>query len=342
MKKIILLVIALIVGAYNADAQIGGLVGRGLREVKKSADNKQREKRDKVREEARERAEHPGQEPVETTDEVAEAQAEESEEPLTYESLMKMVPEIPSAKDMVSYKKAELNGQSFKLIASPVVKFQMSILDLTGKVYTIPYQGADSAQIADAMYKNAEMYTGLTREEIDELATLPEEEQEAYIKAHYDEGRAEAVLLQQAAELGEEMEPLQPDIDRWSSFDDKIEENQDKCSAKCEKIYGKYAEKLAAAKDNDAAYNKVLIQYYEEVAPIIRESVVSCCKIRMEKQFPVALEIEEQMGPIRERHQNAIAALLNYPQLTVVQYLTETLRILEIPVYAEDEDAEEE
>ena len=54
MKKIIILLIALIVGAYNADAQIGGLVGRGLREVKKSANEHQREARDKAREEARE------------------------------------------------------------------------------------------------------------------------------------------------------------------------------------------------------------------------------------------------------------------------------------------------
>ena len=249
---------------------------------------------------------------------------------------MKMLPAIPSASDMVNYKKAELNGQSFKLLSSSVLKYQMSILDLTGKIYTIPYQGADSAQIVDAAYRNAELYTGLTREEIDMLSTMSEEEQQAYLSTHYQEGQAEAVLLQQAAEIGEEMEPLQPIIDRWSSFDNKIAEINDEADAQCEEIYEKYADKLANAEDDDDAYNKILIKYYEEVAPIIRESVVRSCKIRLEEQLPVAMEIEEQMIPIRERHQNAVSALLNYPQLTAVQYFTETLKIMEIPEFSEE------
>jgi hypothetical protein len=336
MKKIIILAIAIILGAFNANAQFGGVLGKAAKKVQQKTEDKIIEKTsekvaEKVSDDITNSIDIPDSEPAETSE------VTESDEPLTYESLMKMVPAIPSAADMVSYKKAELNGQSFKLLSSSVMKFQMSILDLTGKVYSIPYQGADSAQIVDAAYRNAELYTGLTREEIDMLATLPEEEQEAYIQAHYDEGRAEAVMLQQAAELGEEMEPLQPDIDRWSSFDDKIAENQKDCSAKCKKIYGKYADKLANAEGDDAR-NKVLLKYYEEVAPIIRESIVSCNKIRFEEQFPVAMEIEEQMGPIRERHQNAIAALLNYPQLTVVQYLTETLRIMEVPEYPDLEE----
>lgn len=337
MKKLIILAFAIIFGAFNANAQFGGVLGKAAKKVQQKTEDKIIEKTsekvaDKVSDDITNSIDIPEDEPVEATEEY------DSDEPLTYESLMKMVPAIPSAQAMVNYKKAELNGQGLRLISSEVMKFQMNILDLTGKVYSIPYQGADSAQIMDAAYRNAEMYTGLTREEIDMLATMSEEEQEAYIKEHYDEGRAEAVMLQQAAELGEEMEPLQPDIDRWSSFDDKIAENQKDCSAKCKKIYKKYADKLANAEGDDDARNKVLLKYYEEVAPIIRESIVSCNKIRMEEQFPVALEIEEQMGPIRERHQNALSALLNYPQLTVVQYLTETLRIMEVPEYPDLEE----
>lgn len=329
MKKYIILALALVFGVLNANAQFGSV----LKKVAKQTESAIREK---ATEQATEKATQSIEEQLGTPEEVSDEPITESDEPLTYESLMKMLPAIPSASDMVNYKKAELNGQSFKLLSSSVLKYQMSILDLTGKIYTIPYQGADSAQIVDAAYRNAELYTGLTREEIDMLATMSEEEQQAYLSTHYQEGQAEAVLLQQAAEIGEEMEPLQPIIDRWSSFDNKIAEINDEADAQCEEIYEKYADKLANAEDDDDAYNKILIKYYEEVAPIIRESVVRSCKIRLEEQLPVAMEIEEQMIPIRERHQNAVSALLNYPQLTAVQYFTETLKIMEIPEFSEE------
>ena len=332
MKKLIILAIAIILGAFNANAQFGSVLKKVAKQTESSI-------REKATEKAVEQASQSIEEQLGTPEEPSEEPAVvESDEPLTYESLMKMLPALPSASDMVNYKKAELNGQSFKLMTSPVLKFQMSILDLAGKVYSIPYQGADSAQIMDAAYKSAELYTGLSREEIDMLATMSEEEQEAYLTAHYNEGHAEAVLLQQAAEIGEEMEPLQPDIDRWSSYDDKITENHKDCSTKCKNIYVKYADKLANAEGDDDARNKILLKYYEEVAPIIRESIVSCCKIRLEEQLPVAMEIEEQMVPIRERHQDGISALLNYPQLTATQYFTETLRIMEIPEYPDVEE----
>lgn len=331
MKKYIILAIALVFGVLNANAQFGSV----LKKVAKQTESAIREK---ATEQATEKATQSIEEQLGTPEEVSDEPMVESDEPLTFESLMQMVPALPSAQQMVSYKKAELGGQSFKLLSSEVMKFQMSILDLTGKVYTIPYQGADSAQIMDAAYQSAELYTGLTREEIDMLATMSEEEQEAYLQKHYNEGQAEAVLLQQAAEIGEEMEPLQPDIDRWSSFDDRITENHKECSTQCKKIYEKYADKLANAEGDDEARNKILLKYYEEVAPIIRESIVTCNNIRLKEQLPVANEIEEQMVPIRERHKDAISALLNYPQLTAVQYLTETLRILEVPEYPDLEE----
>lgn len=336
MKKLALLIIAVIVGTITAEAQIGGLLQKAAKKAQQKTEEKIIDKAsDKASEQISDAVadqipeEEASEDPAYTTDE---------SEPLTYEGVMRMMPPIPSAQQMVSYKKAEFGGQGLRQMSSPVMKFQMTVLELTSKVYTIPVQGADSAQIVEDAYKYAEMYTGLSKEEIDMLATMSEEEQEAYLTAHYNEGHAEAVLLQQAAEIGEEMEPLQPDIDRWSSYDDKITENHKDCSTKCKNIYVKYADKLANAEGDDDARNKVLLKYYEEVAPIIRESIVSCCKIRLEEQLPVAMEIEEQMVPIRERHQDGISALLNYPQLTATQYFTETLRIMEIPEYPDVEE----
>ena len=279
MKKLALLIIAVIVGTITAEAQIGGL-------LQKAAKKAQQKTEDKIIDKASDKASEQISDAV--ADQIPEEEASEDpayttdeSEPLTYEGVMRMMPPIPSAQQMVSYKKAEFGGQGLRQMSSPVMKFQMTVLELTSKVYTIPVQGADSAQIVEDAYKYAEMYTGLSKEEIDMLSEMSEEEQEAYLAEHYQEGQAEG---------------------------------------------------------DDEARNKVLLKYYEEAAPIIHDAIISCNKIRLDEQLPVAMELEEQIIPIRQRHPNAITAILNYPQLTAVQYFTEALRVMEIPEYPDDNE----
>ena len=331
MKKLTLLIIAVIVGTITANAQIGGL-------LEKAAKKAQKKTEEKIIDKASDKASEQISNAV--ADQIPEEEATEDpaytvdeNEPLTYEGVMRMMPPVPSVQQMVSYKKAEYNGQGLRQLSSPLMKFQMTVLELTAKVYTIPVQGADSAEIVDNAYKYAEMYTGLSKEEIDMLSTMSEEEQDAYLAEHYQEGQAEAVLLQQAAEVGEELEPLQPMIDHWTSFDDRIAEVNKDADSRCKAIYAKYEPQLKKAEGDDEARNKVLLKYYEEVAPIIRDAIISSNKIRLDEQLPVAMELEEQIIPIRQRHPNALTALLNYPQLTAVQYLTEALRVMDIPEY---------
>jgi hypothetical protein len=331
MKKLTLLIIAVIVGTITANAQIGGL-------LEKAAKKAQKKTEEKIIDKASDKASEQISNAV--ADQIPEEEATEDpaytvdeNEPLTYEGVMRMMPPVPSVQQMVSYKKAEYNGQGLRQLSSPLMKFQMTVLELTAKVYTIPVQGADSAEIVDNAYKYAEMYTGLSKEEIDMLSTMSEEEQDAYLAEHYQEGQAEAVLLQQAAEVGEELEPLQPMIDHWTSFDDRIAEVNKDADSRCKAIYAKYEPQLKKAEGDDEARNKVLLKYYEEVAPIIRDAIISSNKIRLDEQLPVAMELEEQIIPIRQRHPNALTALLNYPQLTAVQYFTEALRVMDIPEY---------
>ena len=333
MKKYIILALALIFGAVNANAQFGSIIEKAAKKAQQKTEEKIIEK---TTEKVADKVSNAIVDQIDIPDSDSDAEYVEGDEPLTYEGLMKMLPAIPSASDMVNYKKAQLNGQSLKLLTSSVMKFQMSILDLTSKIYNIPSQEADSAQIMDAAYRSAELYTGLTREEIDMLATMSEDEQNAYLQTHYQEGQAEAVLLQQAAELGEEMEPIQPIIDRWSNCDNKVAAINEKADEQCKTIYAKYANQLAKAEGDDEAYNRVLLKYYEEVAPIIRESVTQSCKVRLNEQLPIAMEIEEQMVSIREKSKNAVSTILNYPLLTATQYFTETLKIMEIPEFPDE------
>ena len=334
MKKFIILAFAIVFGTIAANAQFGSLIEKA---AKKAAQKTEEKIIDKTTEKAAEKVSDIIVDQIGMPEsDSEESVAEYSNTPLTYEGIMRQLKPIPSVQQMVNYKKAELNGQTLKMMTSEVLKFQMKILDLTGKVFSVQYEGADSTQIMNAAYKNAELYTGLSREEIDKLSTMSEEEQEAYLQKHYKEGQAEAAMLTQAMEASKYLEPLQPTIDRWTAIGDKAEDVYEEADKQCAAIYKKYAAKLS--NDDEEARNKDLLKYYEEVAPIIREAVENAGNIRLNEQLPIAMELEEEMVKIRAEHQDAISTLLNYAQLTASSYLTEALKIMEIPEYPEDKE----
>ena len=334
MKKFIILAFAIVFGTIAANAQFGSLIEKA---AKKAAQKTEEKIIDKTTEKAAEKVSDIIVDQIGMPEsDSEESVAEYSNMPLTYEGIMRQLKPIPSVQQMVNYKKAELNGQTLKMMTSEVLKFQMKILDLTGKVFSVQYEGADSTQIMNAAYKNAELYTGLSREEIDKLSTMSEEEQEAYLQKHYKEGQAGAAMLTQAMEASKYLEPLQPTIDRWTAIGDKAEDVYEEADKQCAAIYKKYAAKLS--NDDEEARNKDLLKYYEEVAPIIREAVENAGNIRLNEQLPIAMELEEEMVKIRAEHQDAISTLLNYAQLTASSYLTEALKIMEIPEYPEDKE----
>lgn len=331
MKRLVLLIIAVIVGTCTADAQIGGFLEKAAKKAQKKTEDKIIEK---TSEKAADKVSDAIADQIPDVETEEPAVMEESDEPLTYEGIMRQLKPIPSVQQMVSYKKAELSGQGLKMLSSEVMKFQMKVLDLTGKVLEVPYQNADSAQIMAAAYNYAEMTTGLSKEEIDMLSQMSEEEQEAYLQAHYNEGQAEAAMMEAAVEASKYLEPLQPTIDRWTAIGDKVDNVFQESDEQCAAIYKKYAAKLDT--EDEEARNKVLLKYYEEVAPIIRDAVDRAGEIRFKEQLPIAMEIEEEMVKIRAEHQDAISVLLNYPQLTASAYLAESLKIIEIPEYPEE------
>ena len=326
-KKTVFLLACLMLSSLTANAQFGDV----LRKAAQKAAQKTTEKlTDKAAEKAADAIE---KELDKSKAKNAPAENSAEAEQATYASIMAQMPDLPTVQQLVNYKEAELNEQSLKLMVSPVTSFQTKLLGLSVQAVSLTTSSADSAQIVDAAYKNAQLATGLTREELDELAALPEDQQQAYLQAHYKQGTAEAALLQQAADASKYLEPIQPIIDRWETFNKTIDQLYSQTESQCKEIYKKYAGQLSKATGKDR--NKTLIKYYSEIAPLMRTVVQQALKIRLNEQLPVAEEIEQQMAPIRAQHQDIISALLNYPQLTVSQYFTEPARLLDIPEYGE-------
>ena len=335
MKKGLILIFSLLFCICGTRAQLGGALQKAAQKaVKKTTDKVIDKTTDAAadaaanavdRELDKLRSNNSADKPQQTSAETVEEQ--------TVASLMAQLPELPTVQQLVNYKTAELNEQTVKLLASPVTSYNAKLFNLSMQLLSVGTQGMDSAQLMETAYKAAEKSTGLSREELEKLSEMSDEEQEAYLKSHYKEGTYEAAVLQQAAEAGEYLKPVQPLIDQWSAVDDKITALYKQSETRCRGIYAKYSDQLSKAAGKER--NALLLKYYSEIVPIQREAVQQAMQLRLKEQLPIADKIEEKMVEIRAQHQDVVSMLLNYPQLTATQFFAEPAKLLDIPEYKE-------
>lgn len=309
-----------------ANAQLGGL----LEKAAKKAVNKTAEKlADKAADKASEAAANAIEDEVNKRLPKSEQQTstQDNTAQVTYESLMRQLPELPSADQLVKYKEAELNEKTFKLLTSNVTVFNTKVLDLAAQCSALPYGELDSAQVVNM----AANYTGLTPEELDALSKMSEDEQQAWLQSHYSQERTQTAMMKQAVDASQWLEPLQPIIDKWTAAGERADAAYKEMDAKLQTIYKKYITKLENA--NDSESKNLLVAYYTEAVPYIRTAVQQALNIRINEQLPIALQIETEMVKIRAAHQDAYSQMLNYPMLTATQYFSEVAHLLEIPQY---------
>ncbi|MBO7625331.1 MAG: hypothetical protein J6S82_08530 [Bacteroidales bacterium] len=335
MKKGLFLLISLMLSVSVTQAQLGGALQKAAKKAVQKTTDKVIDKTTDAAADAAAKAvdkeldKYRSNKPAGSQEQTAPDAAEQQ----SVASLMAQLPELPTVQQLVNYKTAELNEQTVKLLASPVTSYNAKLFNLSMQVLSVGTQGMDSAQMMETAYNVAEKSTGLSREEIDKLSTMSEEEQEAYLKAHYKSGTYEAAVLQQAAEAGEYLKPVQPLIDQWSAVEEKVTALYNASESSCRNIYAKYADQLSKATGKER--NTLLVRYYTEIVPIQREAVQQAMQLRLKEQLPIADKIEEKMVEIRAQHQDVVSMLLNYPQLTATQFFTEPAKLLDIPEYKE-------
>ncbi|MBQ6068620.1 MAG: hypothetical protein IJK84_03880 [Bacteroidales bacterium] len=325
MKRIVVLLLILLLSQMPLHAQWGSLIQKAATKTAKTIEKKA----DSVANAASAALDRQVEKRLQARQAASDNQQESAEN--SYGALMRQMPDLPTVQQLCSHKEAELNEQTLRLLSSAVTRFNTHVLNLSVKVSAMAVRNIDSSNTSDFAYKMAQLTTGMSREEIDHLASLPEEEQEAYLAAHYKNGTAEAALVEQAAEANKYLEPLQPLIDKWDEVGRKADQVLEQADTKCKKIYKKFASQLESATGKER--NKVLLEYYSNIVAVQRDAVQQAMKIRLEEQLPIAEEIEAKMVKIREEHKDAISSLLNYPQLTASQYFAEWSRLLDIPEY---------
>lgn len=328
MKRILFFAIIMALSCATANAQLGGLLEKAAKKTSQKVTKKLTDKA----EDAIDKAVDKKIDETLDKEKASRNQSRSSEQALTYDNLMRQVPELPSVEQYLKYKEAELNEQSLKLLTSRVSSFNMELVGLMGQAAAgVGDSQIDSAQATDMAYRYAEMTTGLSKDEIEKLSQMSEEEQQAYLQAHYRQGTAEAAILREGEEAARLLEPVQPLINQWDEVGRKIDALYEEADDKCKSIYAKYTDKLKKAEGK--ARNKVLLEYYAEALPVQRRAVENAMRIRLDEQLPIAEEIERQMADIRAQHGNMLSILLRYPQLTATQYFSDPSRLMEITEY---------
>ena len=321
-KKLFLFAACLIGVTFASQAQLGDVLNRAAKRAAQKVTSKMVDK-----------AVDAATESVNQSLDSVQSQSPSAPE-ATVASLMSQMPELPTAKQLVSYKEAELNEQAFKLVISPVTSFQAKVLNLSSQVSALAYSNLDSATIVNSAYRSAELSTGLTREQLEYLSTLPDDQQQAYIQAHYNPAAASQATTREAQALTSVFEPLQPLIDQWDAVGKEIDNLYSSADSECKSVFKKYASALASAQGKER--NKILLQYYSDIVPLHLKSVTQALQIRLNKQLPIAEQIEARKAELIAQHPDAVLPqVLNYTQMTATFYFLEVSRLLEIPMYNE-------
>ncbi len=326
MKRTVIIFACVLMAAFSANAQLDGLLRAAKKGVQKGAEKAIEKKAEGLFNKAEKTVENELSQNKDGKTDQAVAAAKEKE---TYASLMAQVPSVPTVQQVINYKEAELNEQALRITTSAVGVFQLKTIGILAKAAELAAEGIDTTQLSDAAYKELERTTGLTRADIEKMSTMSEAEQEAYIQAHVQAGSTEAALLKEAEAVSKYLEPVQPIIDEWKKVEEMVDKLFAEADEKCRSIYTTYADRMAKAEGK--ARNKVVLAYYAEAVPVMREAVMKAIQIRQGQQLPIAEQIENEMVAIRAKHNEVSAYMINYPILTLQHYFTDINRLWELP-----------
>lgn len=252
----------------------------------------------------------------------------------TYGSIsevMAAAPALPTAKELMTYKEATLNGSKLQLITSPVTRFISDMASLSMTAMEFAYGETDTAQMEARAYQALEKSTGLTKADLQKMENMSEAEQEAYLRQHHVTAKAQTSTLQQVAELTQYMAPVEAQIGQWGEINSKIDALYAQLETTQKAAYEKFASQLSAA--TGKARNAVLAKYYGEFVEAQRNTVMQAMQLRLKEQMPIAEEIEKYMSGIRAEHPDISFSLINYPQLTQTSYFSETSHLLDLPEF---------
>lgn len=320
MRKFITLIALVAFTAFGAQAQIGGLLNKAAKKVAEKTTEKAKDSMEEALN--KKLGTNSSSKETSTTKQNTNINSEE-DTPASIQELVAQMPELPSSKQLIDYKNAEAKEMTLKMMTSPVTMFRTQVVTLMSQANALVYADFDSTTVANMTMQ----YTGLTEKEIKAMENMTEEEQQAYIMAYYQSGKADEVRMkavEKAAEYAKRTESLVEEYDR---INDKVEALYKEADKKMAPIYKSYAKKLENLEGKD--YQILLAEYYSKIVDIQRSAIIEAMKIREKEQLPIAENIEKINSEIRKNDKGII--LTNYLQMWGISYFTETEHLFDTP-----------
>lgn len=328
MKKHLFLAILIAIAPISAQAQLGNLLNKA---AKKAGEKAAEKAADAAADAVSKRLGFNRNNSKTEQDNVATYTTEmesnsESEAPASIPELIAQMPQLPTTDQLIDYKTAEIKGQTLKMMTNPVTTFRTQVFSLMTQATALAYSNLDSAAVTNM----ALQYSGLTAEDVKAMENMNDEEQEAYIMAHYQSGRANQAMQNTALKTTQYSEMTEAIVERYDAVEKEIEAIYNEANKKMAPIYAKFADRIANANDADL----LNLEYYTKIADIQRNAVEQALQLRLQKQLPIAEEIEKTNAVIRTQDPTAI--IPNYLQLCSTVYFAEVERLFDIPTDFED------
>ena len=354
MKKIVLTVLAIALVSVNANAQLGGLAGKALkkaaeRTVEKTVDKTVDKTIDKASDEAANRITNSlfGTSTKNTQSHNQNTSSQTTEAEQTPMGIMSAMPALPSQQDVVNYLGYQRNGQSFKLIASPITKFQAQVTSLTMQASALVANdvakmetGYTEAVLAKYGY-TIESYEKLSEAEkeafatryandmlreagvnytVDQLENLSDAEREEVSQKVAASMMAKSVSTASATyntPAGRKYTDL---LGQFNEVNSSIEKIFDDANAQCEQLWNtKFASKGESG----------LPSYWAMAVSIQYNALQKAMDMRKSKQMPLAQQVDEAAKAL-DKEQGSNVSSQCYAALCAAAYLADAYKIIGI------------
>ena len=313
MKKIAIFAVALFI-VVSSNAQIGGVLGKKLKEKAEQTISNAIGNKDKDKDQTKDN------DTKSTPYNDSETEAAEVDE-LTPEKVISMVPAMPNPQQVAEYlcESHRANPRTLKMMTNPTTLYltQLSAAGMGGYAAMASQYGRYydfDDQLLDEFGISREQYDAMSEQEQKELAMkYAAEMEDRYYKTierlGNDEGYNELIV-------------------KYNESEDLINRLYSEADSVCRALWNKKFDGKDNVSDDDRC------GYFRQVVPDYYQTVVKAMRIRKTTQLLQAQQIDEYVKALSKRYPNEIyAGLYSQSAICATAYVTDAARITAVPTF---------
>ncbi len=315
IKAVIITFALLLFSSYTANAQIGNIVGKKIKEkaektigkaVDKAIDNATDDilgKEDKT-------SKNQDDSKTETVS------GSKDNDKITPEKIMSNVPKMPTQQQVAEYlcESQRANPRTVKMLTNPTTAFlaKNTVVSLGGYSATLANGDTRYFELNEQILSEI----GITQEQFDAMS---EEEQQEISRKYADELEKRYYKTMERLGRDEEYNRL---FEEYNKFEDEIVKIYNRSDSLCRDIWKtKFSNKSNPSEEDVCAF-------YRAAMPIHYKAVLDAMELRKNKQLAVAIEIDNYVEQLAEKHPEEVyAGLYNQALLCASAYSSEAFRV---------------